>query len=480
MEWFTVDKEGLSRVLERKGKAFAIYELIQNALDEQTTRIDVTLERIAGSKHALLVVSDDAPEGFEDLSHAFTLFARSKKGGEASQRGRFNAGEKMTLALCSKAEIRSTTGTVIFDEKGRRRTGAKTQRGSVFTGHIRMTTEEISECEVAVRRLLVPEGVCLVFNGQMIRSRRPIRTVEASLPTEIADAEGFLRRATRLTTVEVYEPLDGEEGSIFEMGIPITVTGDRYHVNVKQKVPLPMDRDSVPPAYLAKVRAVVLEAMAADLAADDANSAWVKDAVQRHGGDLGEGTVDRLAALRFGEKRVAFDPSDTEANHIAVMQGYQLVYGSQLTRQEWDVMRKAGAILPAGKVTPSPKPFSPDGEPLKMLEPSKWTERMTAVVAYARRLAPRLIGVEIDVVITSTVTWPFAAAYGSRRLVLNLGRLGHRWFEGDLEAINDLLLHELAHEACLDHLSSKYHEALTRLGARMTGLALTDPALFRL
>lgn len=480
MEWFTVDKEGLGRVLERKGKAFAVYELIQNALDEQTTRIDVTLERIAGSKYALLVVSDDAPDGFEDLTHAFTLFARSKKGSEASLRGRFNAGEKMTLALCSKAEIRSTTGTVIFDEKGRRRTGAKTERGSIFTGHIRMTTEEIVECEKAVQRLLVPPGVCLVFNGQVVPSRTPVKTVEASLPTEVADAEGFLRRVTRQTSIEVFEPLEGEEVALFELGIPVMATGDRFHVNVKQKVPLPMDRDSVPPAYLAKVRAIVLEAMTEQLAADDANSAWVKDAVQRYGADLGDGTIDRLAALRFGEKRVAFDPSDTEANHIAVMQGYQLVYGSQLTRQEWEVMRRSGAILPAGKVTPSPKPFHPDGEPLRLLEPSKWTPRMSAVAAYARRLAPKLIGVDIDVQIASSVSWPFAAAYGQRRLVLNLGRLGHLWFEGDLEPINDLLLHELAHESAPDHLSNQYHEALTRLGARMTSLALESPGLFSL
>ncbi len=143
-------------------------------------------------------------------------------------------------------------------------------------------------------------------------------------------------------------------------------------------------------------------------------------------------------------------------------------------------MRRSGAILPAGKVTPSPKPFHPDGEPLRLLEQSKWTPRMSAVAAYARRLATKLIGVDIDVQIASSVSWPFAAAYGQRRLVLNLGRLGHRWFEGDLEPINDLLLHELAHESASDHLSNKYHESLTSLGARMTTVALQEPDLFRL
>jgi hypothetical protein len=33
MQWFDVDKQGLAKLLERRGKAFAIMELIQNAWD---------------------------------------------------------------------------------------------------------------------------------------------------------------------------------------------------------------------------------------------------------------------------------------------------------------------------------------------------------------------------------------------------------------------------------------------------------------
>jgi hypothetical protein len=32
--WFEVDKEGLARILERKGKEFTLFDLIQNAWDE--------------------------------------------------------------------------------------------------------------------------------------------------------------------------------------------------------------------------------------------------------------------------------------------------------------------------------------------------------------------------------------------------------------------------------------------------------------
>jgi hypothetical protein len=33
MDWFTVDKAGLAAILERRGKAFALAELISNAWD---------------------------------------------------------------------------------------------------------------------------------------------------------------------------------------------------------------------------------------------------------------------------------------------------------------------------------------------------------------------------------------------------------------------------------------------------------------
>ena len=75
-------------------------------------------------------------------------------------------------------------------------------------------------------------------------------TFETVLPTVLADDEGVLRKTTRKTLVSVYEPLDSETPTLYEMGIPVVETGDRYHVDIGQKVPLNMDRDNVTPAYL--------------------------------------------------------------------------------------------------------------------------------------------------------------------------------------------------------------------------------------
>ena len=137
-QWFNVDKQGLGRQAEEQGKGRLVGELIQNALDEPgVTQISVTLALVRGQELADLTVEDDAPEGFHDLTHAYTLFAPSAKRGNPEQRGQFNLGEKLVLAVCEQASITTTKGCVTFDpEQGRIEKPDKRERGSVFQGRI--------------------------------------------------------------------------------------------------------------------------------------------------------------------------------------------------------------------------------------------------------------------------------------------------------------------------------------------------------
>src|SRR5262252_2825025 len=120
--WFDVDKKGLQKLLADRGIEFAIFELIQNAWDEAgVSRVDVTLKPDTdGMLCAELTVSDDAPNGFADLRHAYTLFAESAKKDNPKQRGRFNIGEKLVLSQCVSASIKTTKGTVYFGSDGSR------------------------------------------------------------------------------------------------------------------------------------------------------------------------------------------------------------------------------------------------------------------------------------------------------------------------------------------------------------------------
>ena len=74
----------------------------------------------------------------------------------------------------------------------------------------------------------------------------------------------------------------------------------------------------------------------------------------------------------------------------------------------------------AGEVTPSPKPYSPDGDPLNMIPESEWTPGMQLVAVYAAMIGRELLGCDVHVSIVREATWPYAATYGPGRLVFNV------------------------------------------------------------
>jgi hypothetical protein len=477
-QWFDVDRAGLCLQAEEQGKGRLVGELIQNGLDEAgVTQIAVTLALVPGQELADLTVEDDAPEGFRDLTHAYTLFAPSAKRTNPEQRGQFNLGEKLVLAVCDKASITTTKGCVIFDpEQGRvEKPDELRERGSVFQGRIRMTEGEYSQVCDYLRSLLLPDGIVVTFNGDRLLPRTPIHTFTASLETQIADDKGVMRPTTRKARVSLYEPLKGEAPSVYEMGLPIVETGDKWHVNVDQKVPLNKDRNNVPPRYLKALRTLVLNEMHDRLSEDDANTDWVRQAGSSP--DCSEEAIKKVLSLRFGEKFCAFDPNDKEAGKNFVAQGGTLVYGPMLSPQEWQNAKKASAIQPAGKVCPTAKPYSQDKDAKNVQEipQDKWTPGMKAIADYAVFLGQELMDVQVSVTFVTT-TNNFSACYGPGDLHFNLFRLGHAWFEkGITEEVDRLLIHEFGHQYSGDHLSEEYHEGLCRLGAGLKRLALEKP-----
>ena len=203
MGWFEVDKEGLAKLLRRRGMEFVLYELVQNAWDTEATDVRVTLDPIAGVPAAELVVVDDDPDGFKDIAHAFTLFAESNRKGNAEQRGRFNLGEKLVLAVCDEATISTTTGTIEFAGGERIRRRARRDHGSEFRARIRMTREEIRQVDRAATLLLPPvrnsqgQNRTTYYNGSLLMPRSPLCEQTVTLPTELAGEDGVLRRTAR-------------------------------------------------------------------------------------------------------------------------------------------------------------------------------------------------------------------------------------------------------------------------------------------
>lgn len=351
MSWFNVDRAGLASILERRGKFFALAELISNAWDSDSDRVDVTLTPIPGQPLATLTV-EDWGEGFADLDEAFTMFGKSRRGSDATKRGRFSLGEKLVLAICREAMICSTSGGVEFNAKGRRRTSDSRPCGTIFTAEIRMTRDEYEECCDQIKRLIPP--VATTFNGREIPRHDSLATFRVKLPTEIADADGVLRRSTALATVEVYECTGDGRGEILELGIPVIETENGYRVNVLAKIPLNMDRDNVTPAFLRAVNAALLNNLHEHLTPEDAAAPWAQEAA----GDA-RATPEAVKAViskRFGDRAVIATPGDPLANAQAEAAGYTVIPGGALSGDTWANVRKHQLLTPAGQVFPSPKP----------------------------------------------------------------------------------------------------------------------------
>lgn len=477
---FVVDKAGLAKLLERRGKAFAVTELIQNAWDENVTTVNVALTPTTRGKWGL-IVTDDSPDGFADIAHAYTLFAESKKKADASKRGRFNLGEKLVVAICDDCTISTTTGTVTFSRDGRTMGRARRDSGTEFRGVLRMTKADADEVGSVVRSLIPPEGVTTTFNGEAIEHREPLATFEARLHTERANAEGLLIRSTRQASVSVYEPRDGEMPSLYELGIPVVETGDRWHVDVGQKVPLTTDRDNVTPAFLRDVRAEVMNHCAHLLREADAGERWIDDALADE--RIVSAAIDVALDRRYGEKRVMFDPSDQEANARAVASGYTVVPSHGLPKGVAAVARKAGVLKPAGQVTPAPRPYAdePGGEPRHAEPREKWTAGMCNIAEYAAAVASRLLDCSITVeFVNDAKVMGWSACYGRGHLEFNLRVLGRKWFDrGPTPTVNALLIHEFGHHRNANHLSDGFHDSLCDLGAALADLALNDPGFFQ-
>lgn len=474
--WFDVDKQGLAKILERKGKEFALYELIQNGWDEPgVTKVSVALEHFGRNK-ARLIVEDDAPEGFKDLSHAFTLFADSAKKANPEQRGRFNLGEKLVLALSDEVTICTTQGSIRFDAQGRHRLRLRQPVGSRIECLLRLTPDECRAIAAQARKLIAPARITTVFNGEPLAPRLPLESFSVTLPTEVASADGLRRRAQRETVIRLFALLPGETATLYEMGIPVVETGDRWHYDIGQKVPLTLDRENVPPGYLRQVRVAVFNRMHNQLGAEDVNSEWAETAIASP--DCTADAVTSYVNQRFGEKRVSFDPSDPEANKLAVSKGYTVVHGGMMSAGAWQNAKNASAIRPAGQVTPGPKVWTGEGNPdaasfRDWIPESKWTNGMREIATFAQRMAEKVLGRAITVKFCSTPHHLGGASYGpGGELVFNKFWLHDPWFEkGITESVVELLVHEFGHDTAIDHLSSEYHEALCRVGAKLYALA---------
>ena len=481
-DWFEVSKNGLKKQIAGRDKVFVLFEMYQNGgLDTKATRVDIILEPIEGKRNrCLFTVTDDHPAGFTNLDHSFTLYEESEKKDDPNLAGRFNLGGKLVLALCVSATISSTKGTVHFSSEGRKESRVKRETGSRFDAVIEMTRKE---CEKAIQdfRALIPrDDLIVTLNGEVIEHREPIGQFETTLPTVRCDDDGVLRNTKRKTMVYIYEPGPDEEPMIYELGIPVVATGDKYHVSIGQKVPLNTDRDNVTPGYLRQVRTLVANETFDQLTEEEAQETWVVEAIKDD--RINRDAYEAIQEHRHGKDAVVHDPSRPEATKRAVAAGLPVIYGRSMSPDERANSKRFDTFKTAHEVTPAADPYDESGPDLKVLPKDKITEGMRVIELFALELGREVLDAHVQVTFANDSGWPFAATFGRRgHLTFNVGRLGYKWFDkGATKAVISLIIHEFGHYYASDHLSEKYYHALSDIGAKVALLAIERPEIFQI
>ena len=481
-DWFTAHRDGLRQVHERlvarRGFGLIGGELYQNVMDTDATVCDITVEKVPGKPRLTIECVDDG-HGFHQLSDAWTMYAPSEKKDDPTKAGRFNIGEKVVLSFAYRAEINTTSGTVVFNDRGRhdfpRR---KLQQGTRFWAELRGGADRYDQIIQFLHRIIVPSRLILLVNGDEVPHRKSLHVFSHQLLTEQGDD---LRPTRRITDVKVYGVEGDESATLYELGIPVVETGDKWHVSIEQKVPLNTDRDNVTPAYLKTVRVEVFNEMHEQVEEEEITEAWVNEAASDKRCD--DAAVVDFLTKKYGERSVASDPFNPEADKHAVHKGYTLIPARGLTRGQRDNLKGTGVLISSTKQFPGvgkrlDEPFADD---VKTILEEEWTEGMKRVCAYTIGVARRILDVSVHVSFITSRQWRKAAGYSPGSVTFNVTTLRREWFDGAVDVKHDcLIIHELAHHhGGGDHLASKFSDELERLGALLKKAALADVRWFR-
>jgi len=473
VNWFEVSAKGLKNLQEGKPKYYIVRELIQNALDEVITKCEVTT--LHDKRFTSVKVEDDSPIGFRDLSDAYTMFQDTYKRKNPESRGRYTVGEKQAISLCegsSKAfaEIITTKGGVRFDSEGRHRLRKKRENGTSVTIKYPDSKKSYEEMLDYIHKILIPDGVKFILNGDRLSYREPYKSFTAKLQTEFDKGDG-LKRTKRKTRVDIHRL---GKSMLYEMGIPVCEIDCEYGIDVQQRVPLSIDRETVTQAFLRDVYAEVLNNTYEDIEEEKSSEVWIRqgmsdDRIKRE-------AIESIIKKRFGDKVVVATPNDPISVDDAIADGCRVIQGRELSKEEWGNIKRFGDGGNGGLITSSKEKYGKGiASYTKHVEPN---ENMLKIVDLVKRIGKKVFGINIRVVfIESDATQ--SASYGGGVLSFNTSRLGEEIFDGLNSRILELIIHEIPHHYGM-HTEKSYHENMERLGAELVMVALNEPSFFEM
>ena len=472
---FEVDVANMRKIHGARDKIFIIREMVQNAWDENISRVDILLTPPDGNGHSIIKVLDDSPNGWLNLEHAYTMYAESAKANDPTKRGRFNEGEKNVLCLAIEASVTTVTGQVCFNRERRWTGSERRKRGSEFYMKFELTQREYFDICMKTMLLIPPKDIITVFNGQEMPHRAPDLQFETRLRTPING-----RNDLRKTDVRLYHTY-GKQAWLFEMGIPVVPLGDDpWHINIMQKVPVGRDRDNIQPSYLADVRVGTFNKFFDKIPASQQSLLSMQAAAGNP--KSSREAVEAHMKGRFGNDFVMEDPADEGSKEECQSKGIVVIERNDLSPELRKRLRKMkdkknpkkAYLRKAGEVCPTN--IVPELD--NVVEPADYDEDTANYVALIERLAPRLINRSVNAVVVKDDSTGIQGCfkYKSGTMYVNLDCHDTSNVADNFE----LLIHEFAHNTVNSnaHLKDVFYKTEEEIAGKLMVLALEEPELF--
>ena len=466
-ERFEVSTDGLRELQAGRAPWSILKELVQNVWDEapDATVCEVEVKETDDGRRTWVRVSDDGP-GFADPRHSYTLMAPTTKRADPRKRGRFNLGDKEVISLADEAIVETKGITIVFPKSGGREVKENGKdKGTIVTLIMPWHPKEIPALEKMLKRFQPPSECRLTVNGQEVARREPlaIRTVKLNTVLQAGPGQAMKEKelSTELWVLKPTAPAGKDGGWLYEMGIPVQPTGQRYDVDVMQKIPMLQNREIVSKAYLQDIAAETLNAVYQTLTESQAKERWVSDALGDKRVDSQE-VISTVASKKFGPRAV-WRSTDMESNRKAMEEGYNPVDPQQIPAAERGKLLSKGGLKTAEEMfghTPlKDVEIAPDTE---MTEFSRWVQDIAGYVGLEATV--RFVE-DPDAKVIAECT----ANTSRPRVTFNVSLLGKGWFGKRTSEQLRLVIHELGHARAnspMDH-GEKWGDACADIGAKI-------------
>jgi hypothetical protein len=270
------------------------------------------------------------------------------------------------------------------------------------------------------------------------------------------------------------------------MGIPVQEIDCKYSIDVQQKVPLGTDRETVLPSFLKDLYAEVLNQTYEEVKGEESSSVWIRQAFTSD--RVEKSAVKEIVNERYGDKVVIADPFNPVANDDAIANGYRVIRGAELSKEEWGTIKEADKNLIPSSTSIFGKTTTNNFETVPFEKLTKGQKYMSDL---AKKITKEFLGFDLTVVFIRTKENLPPASFQllSNVMTVNLSKVGKGFFkelgltrfyyDNMTVPMLDLIIHEVCHKAG-NHTEHSYHQAITKLGAELTWKALHEADWFNL